>query len=257
MGAREQYEAKKAEAQKKKDECRPIPLWWLGQRDPIARFTLYVAAFTFALFGVGVLQYKILKQADDTSRLRDRAFASVDGLEVRPQKQGDNVLRWRIDPIITNNGVTPTGQMVMTNTEVHFPDVFENFLQLWPTDTEPYDPEDFVGRKKLGGLEPQEVTLAPKQTLRGKGYWMPHSMVEKKAAKPDLRRLFMIGVIHYRDIYEAPDDPAASPNTASRLELMPQSPIPLHLSTSSALAGIAQMRSVKTKRLATHCQPHR
>lgn len=72
MEARQQYEANKSEAKKKEDERRPIPIWWLGQRDPIARFTLYVAAFTFALaaftfalFGVGVVQFKILKQTDE------------------------------------------------------------------------------------------------------------------------------------------------------------------------------------------------
>jgi len=45
--------------------------WW---HNPIERFTFFVALFTLFLVVVGVLQFCVLRETVETSRLRDRAF---------------------------------------------------------------------------------------------------------------------------------------------------------------------------------------
>jgi len=164
--------------------------------------------FTFGLIVVGFLQWNILEKTDETIRLRDRAFISVDGLEIRPQKDGiGNILRWRIDPIITNNGLTPTRELIIAAAEAHFPDWIRNFPALLENNaTEPYDPEIFF-TQQWGGFRPQTGTLGPKQTYRFRGFWAPNSMIVRKASEPTWYHLFMLGAIHYRDIFEAPDEP--------------------------------------------------
>ena len=53
----ERYEARQAERERKEQERAPKPWYWFRQRDPIARFTLYLGIFTLALVAVGVLQW--------------------------------------------------------------------------------------------------------------------------------------------------------------------------------------------------------
>jgi len=53
----EKYKARQAERERQQQERMPKPRWWLGQREPIARFTAYVVVFTAGLVAVGVLQW--------------------------------------------------------------------------------------------------------------------------------------------------------------------------------------------------------
>lgn len=52
----------------------PKPHWRHWWYNPTERFNFFVAVFTFFLVVVGALQWNTLKQTDQTSRLRDRAF---------------------------------------------------------------------------------------------------------------------------------------------------------------------------------------
>jgi hypothetical protein len=54
---REEYKARQAERERKEQERLPKPWWWIGQRDPVARFTLYLGTFTLCLVAVGLLQW--------------------------------------------------------------------------------------------------------------------------------------------------------------------------------------------------------
>ena len=49
--------ARNAERQRRIQERMPKPWWWFKQRDPVARFTLYVGIFTLCLVIVGILQW--------------------------------------------------------------------------------------------------------------------------------------------------------------------------------------------------------
>ncbi len=61
MWTNEQYEAKKAERARKRQEDSKKPWWWLKQTDPVARFTLYLAIFTFVLICISVAQWGVLR----------------------------------------------------------------------------------------------------------------------------------------------------------------------------------------------------
>jgi hypothetical protein len=58
---REGYEAKRAERNRKLEERAPKPWHWFGQRDAVARFTLYLGFLTLALVVVGFLQWSIIR----------------------------------------------------------------------------------------------------------------------------------------------------------------------------------------------------
>ena len=66
MGVREQYEAKKAADQRRAEERKPTPWWWLGQRDPIARFSKWLVIYTFFLFVATVGSAVVLLITDHT-----------------------------------------------------------------------------------------------------------------------------------------------------------------------------------------------
>jgi hypothetical protein len=57
---REEYKARQAERERREQERAPKPWYWLGQRDPVARFTLYVGLLTGGLIIVGVLQWAVI-----------------------------------------------------------------------------------------------------------------------------------------------------------------------------------------------------
>lgn len=50
MELKEKYETRKEAEKRGREERAPKPLWWLGQRDPGARFTAWLAIFTALLF---------------------------------------------------------------------------------------------------------------------------------------------------------------------------------------------------------------
>jgi hypothetical protein len=81
---REEYKARKAERDRQQEERAPKPWHWLGQRDPVARFTLYVGLFTLSLVVVGLLQWSIIRDqlidAQDAMRLDQRAWLGVESL---------------------------------------------------------------------------------------------------------------------------------------------------------------------------------
>jgi hypothetical protein len=63
---RHQYEAKKAADARRAQENQPQPWWWLGQGDPIARFTKWLVIYTFGLVIATVGSAIILYKTDHT-----------------------------------------------------------------------------------------------------------------------------------------------------------------------------------------------
>jgi hypothetical protein len=66
LDARGRYEAKKDENARRAQERQPKPFWWLGQRDPITRYTLWLAIYTFLLFLGTIGSVLILWKTDHT-----------------------------------------------------------------------------------------------------------------------------------------------------------------------------------------------
>jgi hypothetical protein len=54
VGLEEKHEAPKDEGKRSREKRDTKPLWWLGQRDPVVRFTAWLAVFTGLLFIVTV-----------------------------------------------------------------------------------------------------------------------------------------------------------------------------------------------------------
>jgi hypothetical protein len=64
------YQAKRAERERRRQELLIERWWWLKQREPVARFTLYIAAFTVVLAAVSLLQWCELRSSGgQTDRL--------------------------------------------------------------------------------------------------------------------------------------------------------------------------------------------
>jgi hypothetical protein len=51
------FQAKRAESERKRRELLITRWWWFKQREPVARFTLYLGFFTLGLVVVGILQW--------------------------------------------------------------------------------------------------------------------------------------------------------------------------------------------------------
>jgi hypothetical protein len=108
MIANDRHGPNKAKNEQTTNNHQPMKFWWLRQRDPIARFTLYVALFTFALVGVGVLQAVILSRTDDTSREAQRAAVYVREIKRRDFTTIANNPGFYYFAVFANGGTTPT-----------------------------------------------------------------------------------------------------------------------------------------------------
>jgi hypothetical protein len=66
LDIRGQYDANKAKQARRAQERQPTPLWWLGQREPIARFTKWLVIWTALLFIGTVASAVVLLKTDYT-----------------------------------------------------------------------------------------------------------------------------------------------------------------------------------------------
>uniref|UniRef100_UPI0026175A68 hypothetical protein n=1 Tax=Rhodoblastus sp. TaxID=1962975 RepID=UPI0026175A68 len=84
MWSKEQYDAKQAERARKRNESVRKPFWWLAQTDPVARFTAYLAVFTFALVLISGWQWwEIHSGSADTRALAIAAGKQADAMTVQ------------------------------------------------------------------------------------------------------------------------------------------------------------------------------
>jgi hypothetical protein len=91
---RKQYEARKAADKRRADEQAPKPWWWLGQIDPIARYTKWLSYYTFALFVATIVSAVILWITDhtlkETLEATNRAWITPNVLHLeKPIKAGE------------------------------------------------------------------------------------------------------------------------------------------------------------------------
>jgi hypothetical protein len=99
---RREYEARKEAHQRRAEERKCVPLWWLKQRDPIARFTKWLAILTALLVVATIINAYILLVTDHTLRRTmvngQRAYVAPKAVRFDP----DSV---RLD--LQNSGSTP------------------------------------------------------------------------------------------------------------------------------------------------------
>jgi hypothetical protein len=113
----DEYKVKRAERERKQQDLLPTPLWWLGQRDPIARYTLYLGLLTLGLVIVGTLQWcsalgqlaeikETRIEAGNATRLDQRAWVGVrDAISVPGSFTETSA--WRVNMIFANSGKSP------------------------------------------------------------------------------------------------------------------------------------------------------
>jgi hypothetical protein len=62
LKSKKQYEARKAAHDARYKEKLPMPWWWLGQREPVARFNAYLVIATVMLFLIAIKTDSTLKE---------------------------------------------------------------------------------------------------------------------------------------------------------------------------------------------------
>lgn len=94
-----------------------MPWYWFRQREPVARFTLYLGFFTLALALAGFLQWRSLASqlaemkvtridAAKATRLEQRAWVGVQDAISVPGSFTDTSA-WRVNVVFFNSGKTP------------------------------------------------------------------------------------------------------------------------------------------------------
>jgi hypothetical protein len=111
------YQAKRAKRERRQQELLPQRWWWFKQREPIARFTLYIGFLTGGLVLVGFLQWDIIRgqlhemkktriEAGDAARLDQRAWVGVqDAIPAAGSFTETSV--WSVKMVFSNSGKTP------------------------------------------------------------------------------------------------------------------------------------------------------
>jgi len=117
----EQYKTNKEKREQRNKELTQIPKWWLGQRDPIARFTLYVAVASIFLAIIAVLQACILSNQLGELQVEQRAWIFVSKIEIEPTAAGLDKVKVTVH--FKNVGKTPAlvyvGAEIIDQTSVY------------------------------------------------------------------------------------------------------------------------------------------
>jgi hypothetical protein len=108
----DEYKARQAERERQEKERLPMPWWWLRQREPVARFTAYLAVFTVSLVVVGVLQWLSIRGELNEMKSGERAWVGASDYTYTIAESG---------PVkgvasVSNVGKTPAMAIVSTMT---------------------------------------------------------------------------------------------------------------------------------------------
>jgi hypothetical protein len=107
VDARERYESRKRESSR----SRRAPFWWLGQRDPLARFTGWLAVATVCLCIATLASVVALIITDrtlkNTAERQLRAYIAVENMHASTAVD-TTVLQF----FIVNNGQTPARKLI-------------------------------------------------------------------------------------------------------------------------------------------------
>jgi hypothetical protein len=111
------FQAKRAERERKQQELSIMRWWWFKQREPVARFTLYLGLLTLGLVVVGTFQYCSIHgqltemtisrtDAEEVARMDQRAWVGVqDAIPVAHSFTEASALN--VILVFSNSGKTP------------------------------------------------------------------------------------------------------------------------------------------------------
>jgi hypothetical protein len=196
MGAREEYEARKAadEARRKKQsEPHKKEPWWFNQALPIDRFTGWLMIYTLVMAIATLLSAAILFKTDHTLKetmvFGQRAYVGINvmaGLRMTPQT---------VSFTYENFGQTPAKE-VRVSSNWEFVEPGGNL------------PRDFTFPEKSGcnsiGFEPGGVTIFPRNPVTTFSNYCPSDYQNLLLAEQGKMRGFYYGHISYVDIFDKP-----------------------------------------------------
>jgi hypothetical protein len=174
-----------AQALKPQHEKQRPRWWWLGQRDPIARFTLWLVISTGAVFIatavavlVGAFQWAALKEANRDNR---KAFAAAQRAFIYfeppdTEFHADQAYQWIILAKFGNSGNTPARNV---NYKVTCSD-------------------DGWDETALNRVSNAAISVGPKVTLRPTACSVTQAGLEQYTSAS--KKIIVIGRIEYRDI---------------------------------------------------------
>jgi hypothetical protein len=186
---------------------------------------ILLAAFTGLLVVVGIFQWCVISRTDDAlhkvsaaadtanqqNATANRAFVTVDGLEIKPRVSSDGTISmWSVKPIIVNSGNTSTVAAEFYTEELTFPSGQRQFPIVPRPSGEPYDPDDrFTNPVFDKFYHKQAGFLGPKTRYAFRGFWLGKPLLDRLATFPnnDLAvqtdtRIFIVGSIHYTEQFE-------------------------------------------------------
>ena len=145
-------------------------------------------------------QFDLMNQQMQDARQTQRAFITVSDVTItKSEREGPNISCWRIQPIITNDGGTPTDRMQYLQQIVvsTYPPVGKE-MSAYRLILAPSDPGVYF--KKYGGWS--AALLGPKRTLPST-HGDDVACLDENASGDFFasKRIYARGVIHYRDVY--------------------------------------------------------
>ncbi|HSZ07824.1 MAG TPA: hypothetical protein VK794_04770 [Steroidobacteraceae bacterium] len=105
----EKYQARQAERKRQEQERAPKPRWWLGQTDPIAKFTAWLVVFTGGLVIVtaGLVLVGILQRCSIEGQLAEMQLDQRAWLGGSNYKFEITESKLEISVMVSNTGKTP------------------------------------------------------------------------------------------------------------------------------------------------------
>lgn len=106
------------------EQSSPMRWWWFGQRDPVARFTLYVGFFTALLVVIGALQWLVFWNQLSESNATERAWLNPENFSFKFINRGNGSLIY-ITGDTENTGHTPATFVIFSSRPE------SNFIRRW------------------------------------------------------------------------------------------------------------------------------
>jgi hypothetical protein len=196
LNVRSQYEAKKAQDERRAQERQPIRLWWLGQREPMARFSKWLAVLTFFLVIATVVNVVILNRTDEKigvqlaalyNQERPYVFVETPKIAYLPAAYPADRNRPQLEYGFKNYGKTPA-IVIFWIAEAHT--IEKPNEELWSEiGTQPF----ILGDKEELPAKPR---YHPGKILPKTGELAPHVMLSVKVLYQDF-----FGFLHYSGYY--------------------------------------------------------
>lgn len=202
-----QYQATKDKEKRRAQEREPIPLWWLGQRDPIVRLTKWLVIWTALLFVGTIVSAGILFITDrtlrDTLKKSQRPWVVAESVErvppgyFTPAYEAVCHIGYRVNYKNTGNSIAT--EFVFGSRIVRFPPTWEwlrDRIDILKKET-----IDVWSAKRPAGL-PIGITLAPGQPTSFVTCPWTGDGTDPTVDQIKIGAFLVIGYVQYKDQFD-------------------------------------------------------